>query len=176
MRKALIALAASSLVLGACAASDAGTGTSAPMSGAVTPESANAYVNAAGASDQFEIQSSQIALTKAQRPEVRAFAQTMIDHHAATTRALMAAARASGITPPAPTLMPMQREMIEALQQAPAASFDQLYVSQQIPAHEMALALHRTYAAQGDAPELQTTARAAVPIVERHLAQARQLN
>ena len=79
------------------------------------------------------------------------------------------------MTPPAPTLMPMQREMMDALQAAPAAGFDQLYLSQQVPAHEMALALHRNYAAQGDAPALRIAASAAVPIMQQHLDRARSL-
>jgi len=130
----------------------------------------------ASASDLFEIQSSQLALTKAQRPEVRQFAQMMIDHHTQTTAALTQAATASGMTPPPPALMPMQRQMMTELQAASTANFDQTYLRQQVPAHEMALALHQNYAARGDTPALKTTAAAAVPIVQQHLAQAQQLS
>jgi len=170
MRFLGLALAASALSLGACATTDT------TMAGNVTPEDRAAYVAQAGASDLYEIQSSQIALQKAQRPEVREFAQTMITHHTRTTATLNTAAQASGLTPPAPTLNPMQQDMIAQLQAAPAAGFDQLYLSQQVPAHEMALALHRTYAANGDAPALRGAATAAVPIVQQHLLRARELD
>jgi putative membrane protein len=129
----------------------------------------------AAASDLFEIQSSQIAQTKAQRADVREFAQMMITHHTQTTAALTAAAQASGVTPRA-ELMPMQATMIQELQQAPAGTFDQLYMRQQVAAHQMALALHQNYAARGDTPALRTVAGTAVPIVQQHLTRAQQLN
>ena len=170
MRTLFLAVAASALALGAC------TSMNAPTSAEATPEDRTAYLAEAAASDLFEIQSSQIALTKSQRQDVREFAQMLITHHTQTTAALTAAARASGMTPPPPMLNPMQQEMIAALEGAQAPGFDELYLRQQVPAHEMALALHQNYAENGDAPALQTAARAAVPIVQQHLTRARELN
>ena len=170
MRPHHIAFIASALSLTACASMGL------PGSSDMTPNDRVNYVAMAGASDLFEIQSSQIALTKAQRPETRQFAQMLITHHTQTTAALTAAAAASGMTPPMPTLMPMQRQMIDALQGSAAGSFDQLYIRQQVPAHEMALALHQNYAANGDAVALRAAAASAVPIVQQHLTQARQMD
>jgi putative membrane protein len=174
MRTLILAAAtASALALSACSAADtASVATGADM----TPEQRDAYVQMAAASDLFEIQSSQIAVDKAQRAEIRSYAQMLIQHHTQTTQQLTAAAQTAGANPPAPALLPMQREMIERLQSASAANFDKLYISQQVPAHEMALALHRNYANDGDSPPLRTVAAAAVPIVTQHLEQARQLN
>jgi putative membrane protein len=100
----------------------------------------------------------------------------VIDHHTQTTAQLTAAARAAGMTPPPPALMPPQQQMMAQLQQAQGTSFDQVYLRQQVPAHQMALALHQNYAARGDTPQLRTVAAAAVPIVQGHLAQAQQMN
>jgi putative membrane protein len=151
------------------------TATSGAMAaGDMTPEERDAYVQMAAASDLFEIQSSQLALTKGQNPEVRSFAQMLIDHHTATTQQLTAAATAAGTTPN-PMLMPMQAEMISQLQGANGAEFDRLYLRQQVPAHEMALALHQNYARDGDTPGLRTVASAAVPIIRQHLDRARTL-
>jgi len=139
--------------------------------------SATPYVMAAGMSDQFEIQSSQIALQKSQNPAVRQFAQMLIAHHTQTTQTLMAAARSAGMTPPPPMLEPMQADMIAQLQGAPAGpGFDRLYITQQIPAHQMALALHQTFAARGDVPALRTAAASAVPIVQQHLTEAQRMS
>jgi len=177
MRIFSFALAASALALSACTGMNASApgGTSATASGA-TPVDRAGYVTQAAASDLFEIQSSQIAQTKAQRPEVREFAQMLTTHHTQTTAALTAAARASGMTPPPPALTPMQQEMIEQLQTASGAGFDQIYLGQQVPAHEMAMALHQNYAQNGDTPALRTAASAAVPIIQQHLTRARELN
>lgn len=148
-----------------------------PMTGATaTPTNAAAYVPTAAASDLFEIQSSQVALQRSQNADVRRFAQMMIDHHTRTTQQLTAAARAAGMTPPTPQLTPMQRDMIAQLQTQSGAAFDRTYLTQQVQAHEMALALHGTYAARGDRPALRTAAAAAAPIVRQHLEEARRMH
>ena len=162
------AAAASSVALAGCAT----PGTPSDL----TPSARAPYVEMAAASDLFEIQSSQLALSKAQRPEVRTFAQMLITHHTMTTQQLTAAASASGMTPPPPTLMPMQVAMLERLQNASTADFDRVYVREQIPAHEMALALHQNYARNGDTPALRTVAGTAVPIIQQHLTEARRLS
>ena len=176
MRKTFLGLTAA-IALAGCASVDTPMASvDAPMTGDMTPENRMGYVTMAGASDLFEIQSSQLAVSKAQRPEVRQFAQMLIDHHMQTTATLTAAARASGFTPPPPMLLPMQQRMIDELNRTSAGSFDQVYLRQQVPAHEMALALHRNYAADGDTPALRTAANSAVPIVQQHLDRARQFN
>lgn len=176
--KHLLAMTALPLALGACASTDGGTGmaSTAPSAeaGDMTPTQRGAYVEMAAASDLFEIQSSNLALTRAQSPAIRQFAQMMIDHHTQTTAQLTAAATAAG-TPPAPSLMQMQARMLEQLQAASGAEFDRLYVSQQVQAHQMALALHGNYARRGDTPALRSVAATATPIVQRHLDRARQL-
>ncbi|HEX8380484.1 MAG TPA: DUF4142 domain-containing protein [Allosphingosinicella sp.] len=173
MLRTLLIASAASLALAACATDgDMAAGTAA--AGDMTPDDRAAYVQMAAASDLFEIQSSQLALSRAQNPEVRAFAQLLIEHHTMTTQQLTAAATAAG-TPPNPTLMPMQAEMISQLQGANGADFDRLFLRQQVPAHEMALALHSNYAGHGDTPTLRTVAAAAVPIVRQHLERARAL-
>ncbi|HEX8126450.1 MAG TPA: DUF4142 domain-containing protein [Allosphingosinicella sp.] len=173
MIRPLLIASAASLALAACA-TDGDMAPSAAAAGDMTPNRRDAYVQMAAASDLFEIQSSQIATSKAQSPEVRAFAQMLIEHHTATTQQLTAAATAAG-TAPNPMLMPMQAEMISRLQAASGAEFDRLFIRQQIPAHEMALALHQNYARNGDTPGLQAVAASAVPIVRQHLERARTL-
>jgi len=136
---------------------------------------ADAYVKAAGASDQFEIQSSQIALQKTQNPAVRKFADMLIKHHQKTTAATVKAAQKAGLTPPPPALDPGAQPSITELQNASAADFDRIYLAQQVPAHQAALDLHQSYAANGDKAPLKTSARAAVPIVKQHITAAEKL-
>jgi putative membrane protein len=173
MFRPLLAASAVSLALAACA-TDGDMAPSAAAAGDMTPEQRDAYVQMAAASDLYEIQSSQLATSRAQSPEVRAFAQMLIEHHTSTTQQLTAAAAAAG-SPPSPTLMPMQADMIAQLQGANGAEFDRIYLRQQVPAHQMALALHENYASNGDTASLRTVAAAAVPIVRQHLERARAL-
>ena len=137
--------------------------------------SAMPYVMAAGMSDLYEINSSQIALQKSKTPAIRSFAKMLIKHHTMTTAATMKAAKKAGLTPPAPALDAGATASITELQSASAADFDRLYIGQQIPAHQAALDLHQSYAANGDKTPLRTSARAAMPIVKQHLTAATKL-
>lgn len=130
---------------------------------------AGPYVMAAGKSDLFEINSSQVALQKSQTPAVRRYAEMLIKHHQQTTAATMKAAAKAGLTPTPPALDAGATASINELQTAAAADFDRVYIAQQIPAHQAALDLHRSYSTGGDQAALRTTAKTAVPIVQRHL-------
>lgn len=137
---------------------------------------AAAYVMAAGASDQFEIQSSQIALRKSPNASTRRFAQMLIKDHNMTTMATMKAAKKAGMNPPSPMLDPGAAPSIAELNSASPADFDRIYFAQQGPAHQAALDLHQSYAANGDQAALRTSAKAAVPIVKRHLSDANKMD
>jgi len=56
------------------------------------------FINAAGPSDQFELQTSQVALERSRRADVRAYAQMMIDQHTASAQQLTLLAGAKGAT------------------------------------------------------------------------------
>ena len=152
-----------------------------PPPGVVPPPSsmpstaAPAFMAMAGESDVFEIATSQIALTKSQNADVRAFASMLIEHHTTTTNVLLAQAKAAGLPPPSAALSPRKIALIDQLYAAAPADFDRTYLAQQVPAHEEALAVHRTYAGGGDVPQLRTAATGAIPFVERHLAAARAM-
>ena len=133
------------------------------------------FLALAGESDVFEITSSQMAVMRSQNPEVRRFATMLIDHHTRTSNIALAQAKAAGLTPAPPVLGPQKRMLIDQLATASAADFDRVYLQQQVPVHEQALALHSTYASSGDTPQLRTAAAGAVPIVRGHLDQARTL-
>ena len=137
--------------------------------------SAMPYTMAAGQSDLFEINSSQIALQKSQNPAIRKYADMMIKHHTKTTAATMKAAQKAGLTPMPPALDPGATQSINELQTAAAGDFDRVYLAQQVPAHQAALDLHQSYAEGGDQAPLKKTARTAVPIVKQHLAAATKM-
>ncbi|HEX8469572.1 MAG TPA: DUF4142 domain-containing protein [Brevundimonas sp.] len=165
----LAASAAAAVLLAAC--STMPTGQAAPIAEAAMAQSAPPameFVRMAGASDQYEIQSSQLVLQSTQDPELRRFAQMMVDHHTMTTATVMRAAQTAGLTPSPPTLDAEKTEMIRQLQGTSNEARDALYKQQQVMAHRQALMLHASYAKNGDAPSLKTAAASAVPIVSRH--------
>ena len=178
MTKMLISAAMLGALLGTSAAAatvQARPATSVAPS-AQTPTTAAAFVPMAGASDLYEIQASQLALEKSRNADVRRYAQMMITHHQQTTQQVTAAAREAGLTPRPPTLNPEQRANVAALRRLNAAAFDRTYLTQQVRAHEQALALHSTYAERGDQPALRRAAAGARPIVQQHLDEVRTLS
>ncbi|HYC73667.1 DUF4142 domain-containing protein [Brevundimonas sp.] len=168
MKRLLLCAAAAALV-SACGSMP--TGEAAMVAEAAMDQPAPAameFVRMAGASDLYEIQSSQLVLQTTQDAGLRGFAQMMIDHHTQTTATVAAAARAAGLTPPPPALDAPKSQMIRQLQAAQGTARDALYKQQQVQAHREALTLHTSYSRNGDTPQLKTAAGTAVPIVARH--------
>ncbi len=165
-------MATTRLLLGAAlfaAPAIASAQTPPPPPPAEAKTTADAYVAAAGKSDLYEINSSQIAWQKSQNAGVKKFAQMMIDHHQKTTAATVKAAQKAGLNPPPPALDPGATASINELQAASPADIDRLYLGQQLPAHQAALDLQQSYAAGGDQAALRANAKAAAPIVKRHV-------
>lgn len=133
------------------------------------------YIAKAGAGDLYEIQASQMAVTRARRPQVREFAQMLVTDHNRSTQMVTDAARSDGLSPRPPMLEPAQRTMLRQLERARDRDFDRLYLAQQIPAHQQGLALHRNYARTGEGRALRRAARDIVPVVQAHLGRARAL-
>lgn len=135
------------------------------------------YVAQAGSSDQFEIQSGQLALQASQNPAVRNFANMIIADHTRSTQMVLSAAQSAGLNLPPPSMLPSQQAMLNQLRTAGSGpAFDQAFQQIQIQAHQAALTLHQNYATQGDVPALRNVAAQIVPIVQMHLQAAQVLN
>jgi putative membrane protein len=130
----------------------------------------------AASGDQFEIQSSQLALAASQNMAVRNFANLLIADHTRMGAAMAAAAQSAGITPP-PAMLPEQQAALDQLRAAGTGpNFDMAFRQAQIAAHQQALGLMQNYAASGDVPALRTAAQQAIPAIQMHLQQAQILN
>jgi putative membrane protein len=134
--------------------------------------SAAAYVATAASIDLFEIQSSQLALSRALHPRHREFAAMMIRAHRGTSAQLSFAGRRLNLLPH-PLLLPRHQAMLSEL--SASSDFDGTYHRQQIAIHEEALRLHSAYAGRGTSPTLRPVAANAVPIVRRHLEMMRAM-
>lgn len=134
---------------------------------AMTPRQ---YVSAAGASDLYEREASQLVLASTQNPKLRAFAKTMIAQHTESTTMVKKAAMASGLKVAPPMLMPEQAKMIAQLKAEHGMERDKTYVMQQKMAHEKALAVQKDYAEHGSDKPLRMAAGKIVPVVEHHIA------
>ena len=169
----LAALAATSLA--ACAAPGIGPGGKLPLQPPPmsVPHNALEYMTIAASGDLLEIQTSQLLLQRGRNPQLRQFAQQMIDHHTRLSATLMAAARQGGVTPPPPRMLNRHANMLNMLAGEGPEAFELSYLRMQLAAHNEAVLVHGAYAAAGENPALKAAAAAAVPILEGHLQQAR---
>lgn len=135
---------------------------------AAAPMSAPTYIAKAGASDQYEIQSSRLMMNST-NADVKQFANHMVTDHTKSTAEVKAAARQAGLTVAPPKLNAMQAKMIADLRKASGPSRDRMYVTQQKKAHQMALTLHRDYAAHGQVAPLKAAAGSIAPVVQSHI-------
>jgi len=133
------------------------------------------FVLAAAQSDQYEIAAAEDALAQSRNPQVRAFAQRMIDDHTQSRDALRQAAMASGLPPPLPAMDSDQAALLASLQGLRGADFDKTYAKQQILAHRQALAVEQSFASAGADPTLRRVAGADVPMIQHHLELAQQM-
>lgn len=126
------------------------------------------FVEKAGASDTFEIDSARLMVTS-KNSAIKMFATQMITDHAKSTKLVTAAARADHLALKRPSMTVAQRTDLTALKAVPGGKTkDDLYVKQQKAAHDDALALMQDYAANGTARHLKMTAAKIAPVVEKH--------
>jgi len=134
-----------------------------------TPTGAE-FADKAAKSDAFEIAAAKLARDKASLPEIKTFAAMMItDHTGSTAKIKKAASEAEPAITPNPALTDDQNGKLADLGKLSGADFDSTYVSQQIDAHEQALALMKLYAGHGEVPSLKAAAAAIEPKVQMHL-------
>lgn len=169
MRKSALACAAfsSMMVLGGCM----GSGKTAPVASSSTVVTAvpalmsAAYVAAAASIDLYEIRAAQLALEKAQDPANRAFAQRTLTAHEGTSAQLSMAGRRLNLLPSA-TLNPEHQAMLDALNAT--SDFDNTYRAQQKILMREGVALHGSYARNGESPTLRPVAKNAEDVMRRN--------
>jgi putative membrane protein len=140
----------------------------------VGPMTTESFATNAAIGDAYEIQAGQIAQSKGQSAAVRDFGKMMVSEHTAMSNTLAPLSRAAGVTLPS-GLDERRKGLIDNLNAAAPADFDQVYLNQQVAAHEEALTLMQNYAERGDDPALKAAAAKAAPKVESHLERVRAL-
>ena len=136
--------------------------------------SAAEFVKTATEAGDFEIASSRLALEKSQSPDVKKFAQQMIDDHTAAAQKLQAVTLNAGM-PPLTKPNKKHAEDMKKLQAAKPSEIDPMYVAIQREAHETAIQLFSDYAKNGDDPKLKQYAADTLPTLQTHLAHVKTI-
>jgi putative membrane protein len=139
------------------------------------PANALSFIQQAAESNQFEIQSSQLALQKSKNAELKKFAQRMIDDHTKIADELKALLAKANIPVPEIQLGPQDQALLAKLKNEKEAAFDRTYVMDQRKGHIQAVNLVEAYAKNGEIPALKQFASKILPTLKEHLKLAQQL-
>jgi putative membrane protein len=154
--------------------------TTAGMVGQVSAEmtsTTQGFVTAAATSDMYEVTAGKIAIQRAQSPDVKAFAQKMVEAHTGTTTKLKGIIASNNINVTPPAHVDNRRQgMLDDLRGAKAEDFDHRYISQQIAAHKEADILFSGYAKSGDNDAIKDFTAATDKDIKMHLSMAQQLD
>ncbi|MFC4639431.1 DUF4142 domain-containing protein [Deinococcus hohokamensis] len=132
------------------------------------------FLQAVTGSNLFEIQSSQVALTKTNTPAVRAYAQMLIDHHTMAQTQVNTLAASRGVL--LPKVLPPELQLkVTTLAGLNAASFDAAFLQEQVVAHQMTLSLIQNERTAGKDAAVMALANQQAPIIQQHLQQAQTL-
>jgi putative membrane protein len=138
--------------------------------------SAEDFVKKVAISDMFEIQSSQLALSKQPDKDTKPFAQKMVTDHQKTSKELKSLVDGGKVKATLPSALDAEHQkMLDDLRAKNGKDFDQSYDQIQVKAHQDAVALFKAYATGGDDPELKKWAAKTLPHLERHLTMAEKL-
>ena len=194
MKALVLVMASSALLVSACNRSDRsdeagnqdvaaaengldnGFDNGAAAAPAALPTTAPEFVNAAAASDRFEIESSKLAQASGSSAAIKSFAQQMITGHTASTAKLKSTI--AGMSPPLTpddTLNAEQQALMAGLQGKTGAELDAAYKEAQVTAHQKTLDALNAYASGGDNPKLVELAKGMIPTVTAHLNLAKGL-
>ncbi len=132
----------------------------------------NQFVMDAAHGGMAEVQLGQLALQRSTNPEVKRFAQQMIQEHSRANEELMRLATQKGITPPT-DVGPKYRAAMMRLMQLSGRDFDQAYMNEAgVNSHLESAAIYQRQAGLGQDPDLKAFATRILPRVQGHLQMA----
>jgi putative membrane protein len=182
MRKYMLAsvgAAAFALALAAPAAAqmtptDANGGNTQPNASQTSP-SANdgrAFLRVAGQDGRAEVALAELAATKAQSPDVKAYADRLRRDHEKANAELETIAGQMKVTVSDPSTA--QQDVKRRLQGMSGAAFDRAYIQQMVQDHEKAVAAFST-ASKGTDGQVKDFAARTLPTLQEHLSRAKAL-
>jgi putative membrane protein len=141
-----------------------------------TTTSIEGFGNHAMVAALYEIEAAKIALKRSRRQDVREFAQGMLDdYNDIKTKIGSFLGATESPTQPTQSIDKVHQILIDDLNGASDADFDQRYISQQQIAFSEVSTLLKSYRDRGENAGLQNLCKLALPIVDQHAQMARQL-
>ena len=134
------------------------------------------FVTIAAQSDMLEIESSKLALQKADNNKTKQFAEKMIKDHTETSAELKSLVSNGKVQADAPSsLDKAHQEKLDKLTKLDGKDFTKEYDDMQVSAHKDAVSLFERYGKDGDNADLKAFAGKTLPHLQEHLKMAQEL-
>jgi putative membrane protein len=127
------------------------------------------FFEKAAKASMTEVEISRVAAARTSNPEVRRFAQMMIEDHESASEELAALATGKGVSLPAKEAHPSRWEKRDG------KTFDRDYINKMVSDHEDVVKLFEKQAKEGNDPDAVAFARKHLPKMQHHLQQAHDL-
>ena len=124
--------------------------------------------------DLAEVQAGKLGVSKASSPEVKKFAQSMVDDHGKHLSELRTMAKNKGMQLPSAPAKKHQAAM-KKLESASGAEFDKRFMTQMVKDHEDALKLVQDAAKNAKDAALKADAEKTAPVIQKHLDEAKRI-
>ena len=126
------------------------------------------FMKEAAVGGMAEVELGRLAATKAADPEVKKFAQMMVDDHSKANTELKTLAAKKNVTLPA-DLDAGKKSTMEMLRSKVGAEFDREYVEDMVEDHEKDVAAFESKAQGATDPDLKAWAAKTLPTLKKHL-------
>lgn len=142
---------------------------------AKAPMTDQQFVDFAAQTDMVEANLGQLAQNNAASQDVKDYGQMLTTDHTDDFSQLHAAAKTADLTVPDAIDSAHNKTMIHPMERLHGAAFDRTFVRNMIAGHTQAIEVYKKEATDAQNDALKTYAQAAIPVLEKHLDQAKGL-
>lgn len=121
-----------------------------------------------------EVAAGKIGAEKATSPDVKRFAQKMVDDHGSMAQELKSLGQSKGVTVAESTGM-TDMAKIKLLERKSGAEFDQAFMDHMVKEHELTAKDVEGTAGKAKDPQFKAALQKALPKIKEHLAEAKRL-
>jgi len=132
------------------------------------------FISEAAQDNLTEIQVGKVAAQKASDPAVKRFAQRLVDDHTKANQQLQSLPGANQVLQSV-SLPEEKRQAIDQLSGLSGKEFDRAFIDQMVQDHEKAVSRFQEVASSASDPQVKQFASQTLPVLQRHLEQAKAL-
>lgn len=133
------------------------------------------FIETAAQIDMVEANLGQLAGTNAGEQGVKDYGQTLATDHTQDYQNLQNVAKQANLNVPTAIDAEHNKMMVDPLEKLNGAAFDKKYVQDMVAGHSKALELYKKEAQNAQSDAVKSYAQSVVPVLEKHLADAKDL-